>query len=63
MQDSGENHEKRDLFINIILSILLPPAAVYRMEGISDNFWICVALTLLVIIPGMNGVCFRMLIL
>lgn len=51
-EGSRDRHKNRDLVINIILSILLPPLAVYRMEGVGDSFWICVLLTLLVIIPG-----------
>lgn len=42
-----------DMSINIILSLIIPPAAVYRQQGFDDSFWLCVLLTLLVVVPGM----------
>ena len=36
----------------IIAAILLPPLAVFLLEGVSRNFWIDVALTCLGFIPG-----------
>jgi uncharacterized membrane protein YqaE (UPF0057 family) len=37
----------------VILSILLPPAAVYVYEdGITNRFWIALLLTILIWLPG-----------
>ncbi len=36
----------------IVAAILLPPLAVFLLEGVSPNFWIAVALTCLGFIPG-----------
>ncbi len=41
-----------ELLLYILLSILLPPLAVYLLYGISTNFWISVALTILLWLPG-----------
>lgn len=38
--------------IEIILAILLPPAAVFLHDGIGTTFWISVLLTLLFYLPG-----------
>ena len=38
--------------IRNIVSFLLPPYAVYQLEGIGSTFWLNVALTLLGWIPG-----------
>ena len=39
--------------IKIIFAIIFPPVTAYLQVGISTNFWINVALTLLGGIPGM----------
>lgn len=36
----------------LVLAILLPPAAVFLYSGITIQFWINVALTLLGYVPG-----------
>lgn len=41
-----------ELVLYILLSFLLPPLAVYLLYGISTNFWISVALTILLWLPG-----------
>ena len=38
--------------ILILLAILLPPAAVYMVVGLTVHFWINIALTLLGYVPG-----------
>ena len=37
----------------IILSIVLPPVAVFMQVGVTKHFWINILLTLLFGIPGM----------
>ncbi len=40
------------LILKILLAIFLPPLGVAVDEGISQNFWICLLLTILGYIPG-----------
>ena len=47
----NSNDDTADLTLDVLLSVILPPAAVYRTRGISDSFWISMALSLLVV-PG-----------
>ncbi len=46
-QDGGGTN-----IIEIILAILLPPAAVFLHDGIGSTFWISILLTLLFFLPG-----------
>jgi uncharacterized membrane protein YqaE (UPF0057 family) len=39
--------------VRILCAILLPPLAVYLTAGLSRQFWLNVALTLLGFVPGM----------
>ena len=41
-----------DEVLLVILAILLPPLAVYLLEGLTTNFWIDVILTLFFWLPG-----------
>lgn len=50
--DHGESADDTELLLYIILSILLPPLAVYLLYGISTNFWISIILTILLWLPG-----------
>lgn len=43
-----------DMSINIILALIIPPASVYRQNGVDESFWLCVLLTLMVVIPGID---------
>lgn len=38
--------------VEILLAILLPPAAVFMQQGLGTSFWINLVLTLLGWIPG-----------
>ncbi|WP_164115992.1 YqaE/Pmp3 family membrane protein [Sphingorhabdus sp. Alg239-R122] len=40
------------IILKILLAIFLPPLGVAVNEGISQNFWICLLLTVLGYIPG-----------
>lgn len=40
------------IILKIILAILLPPLGVFVQEGLNQNFWISVILTLLGYLPG-----------
>jgi uncharacterized membrane protein YqaE (UPF0057 family) len=53
-KEKNNNHHGDDIdLILVILAFILPPLAVYLYEdGITDNFWIDLILTLLVWIPG-----------
>jgi uncharacterized membrane protein YqaE (UPF0057 family) len=47
------NMKRVDMAVLIILSILLPPLAVYlHQDEINSKFWISVLLTLLFWLPG-----------
>lgn len=49
----NKNYSDDDTVLYVILAILVPPLAVYLYEdGITDNFWIDLILTLLFWIPG-----------
>ncbi|MGF1563999.1 MAG: YqaE/Pmp3 family membrane protein [Flavobacteriales bacterium] len=52
LAEHSESADDTELLLYIILSILLPPLAVYLLYGISTNFWISVILTILLWIPG-----------
>lgn len=52
LDDHSESADDTELLLYIILSILLPPLAVYLLYGISTNFWISVILTILLWLPG-----------
>jgi len=41
-----------DEVLLVILAILLPPLAVYLLEGVTTNFWIDVILSLFFWLPG-----------
>jgi len=41
-----------DEVLLVILAILLPPLAVYLLEGVTTNFWIDLILTLFFWLPG-----------
>lgn len=41
-----------DEVLLVILAILLPPLAVYMLEGLTDYFWIDLILTILGWLPG-----------
>ena len=41
-----------DEVLLVILAILLPPLAVYLLEGLTTNFWIDLILTLFFWLPG-----------
>lgn len=41
-----------ELILYIVLSFLMPPLVVYLLYGIGSNFWISVALTILLWLPG-----------
>ena len=41
-----------DEVLLVILAILLPPLAVYMLEGLTDYFWIDLILTILGWVPG-----------
>ncbi|MFL5731420.1 MAG: YqaE/Pmp3 family membrane protein [Cytophagaceae bacterium] len=47
-----KNRSDIDQTLLIIIAILLPPLAVYLVDGISTPFWIDVILTLLLWLPG-----------
>lgn len=49
---SEQQADDTELLLYILLSILLPPLAVYLLYGISTNFWISVVLTILLWVPG-----------
>lgn len=49
---SEQQADDTELLLYILLSILLPPLAVYLLYGISTNFWISVVLTILFWVPG-----------
>lgn len=40
------------IIVNIILSLLLPPLAIFVKEGLGTNFWISLILTILAWVPG-----------
>lgn len=42
---------------SLICSYLLPPLGVYWRKGISNEFWICLLLTLLFWFPGLVYAC------
>jgi len=39
-------------FIQVVLSVILPPAGVAMQEGVGRAFWINIVLTLLGYVPG-----------
>lgn len=39
--------------LRVIVSVLLPPLGVFLQEGIGEQFWINVLLTLLGYVPGL----------
>ncbi|KAH7298554.1 hypothetical protein KP509_25G049100 [Ceratopteris richardii] len=39
-------------FVEVILSILIPPVGVFLRYGCGLEFWICLVLTLLGYLPG-----------
>lgn len=42
-----------DKLIKIIAAVILPPLAVAIHEGLSQQFWICLVLTVFFFLPGM----------
>ena len=47
-----DKSQEVDTLIKVILSVLLPPLAVFLHEGLGNRFWISLILTLLVWVPG-----------
>jgi uncharacterized membrane protein YqaE (UPF0057 family) len=52
LKEVKKNRSDIDQTLLIIIAILLPPLAVYLVDGISTPFWIDVILTLLLWLPG-----------
>jgi uncharacterized membrane protein YqaE (UPF0057 family) len=51
--NSGNSTNGVPFFIIFLFAFFIPPLGVAMMFGITDKFWICLALTLLLWLPGM----------
>lgn len=47
-----EERDQLDLLVHLIVSVVLPPIAIYLLYGIGSEFWIGIFLTLLLWLPG-----------
>jgi uncharacterized membrane protein YqaE (UPF0057 family) len=50
--NGDESKDDVEFLIILILCFLLPPLAIYLLQGINFNFWVSIVLTILFWIPG-----------
>ena len=51
--NSGHSSNNVPFWLIVVCAIFIPPLGVALMYGITDKFWICLALTLCFWLPGM----------